>query len=276
MDHSYRVGHLPRPGETLVAQSYRLGLGGKGANQSVAAARAGAVVRHIGAVGPDGGWACRWLAAQGVDITGVVEVQEATGHAIVYIDDASENMIVIHPGANAALSSAHLGPLERAAKGDWLMLQNETPLQYEAAQIARARGISVAYSAAPFDVGAVRTMLPLCDVLLMNAVEAEALYAALGNDLSRAGPRHVIVTLGALGVNWIADGQTLRIPAVPVHAVDTTGAGDCFAGNLVARLDAGDTMPDALRWAVAAAAVQVSRPGTAEAMPTAVETRAIL
>ena len=275
MDHSYRVGHLPRPGETLAAQSYRRGLGGKGANQSVAAARAGAVVRHIGAVGPDGGWACDWLAAQGVDIGGVVEVQAATGHAILHIDDASENMIVVHPGANAALSRAHLGPLERAAKGDWLMLQNETPLQPEAAQIARARGMRVAYSAAPFDIAAVRMMLPLCDVLLMNAGEAQALRAAIGAD-QIDGPRHMIVTRGEEGVDWTCGGTRAHISAVPVKAVDTTGAGDCFAGNLIARLDAGDTMPDALRWAVAAAAIQVSRPGTAEAMPTAAETRASL
>lgn len=276
VDHSYRVGHLPRPGETLAAMDYRRGLGGKGANQSIAAARAGASVRHLGAIGGDGAWTRDLLAAEGVDVSGIAVVAEATGHAVILVDDASENLIVIHPGANAALTAAQLEPLRAAAAGDWLILQNETPLQAEAAAIARAQGLSVAYSAAPFDVDAAKAMLGLCDLLLVNEGEAAALRAALGAELAALGPRDVVVTRGALGVDCIRGDVTQHVPAVPVRAVDSTGAGDCFAGNLVACLDRGESMEKALGWAVAAAAIQVSRPGTAEAMPHAEETRALL
>ncbi len=141
VDHVYSVPHLPAPGETLAAQALSTMLGGKGANQSVAAALAGAEVRHIGAVGADGRWAVAELASYGVDVTHVAEVDHPTGHAIISVDAAGENAILLFAGANWVQSEAAIARALRAAgPGDSLLLQNETSHQAEAAKIARGRG----------------------------------------------------------------------------------------------------------------------------------------
>jgi hypothetical protein len=147
LDHVYRVPHLPAPGETLAAEALTSGLGGKGANQSIAAARAGARVAHIGRIGADGGPAGAALAEAGVDVTHVTRSAQATGHAIILVDAAGENSIVIHPGANRDQQTAAIdAALSGAAPGDTLLLQNETDAQVAAAGIARAAGLRVVYS----------------------------------------------------------------------------------------------------------------------------------
>ncbi|MDE3240976.1 MAG: ribokinase [Paracoccaceae bacterium] len=278
LDHVYRVPHLPRPGETLTADAYAVGLGGKGANQSVAAARAGAEVHHIGAVGADGGWALGKLRGFSVDIAHVAEVAEATGHAIINVDPEGENAIVIHPGANRAIAEAALGTaLARASAGDTLLLQNETNLQAEAAAAAKARGLRVIYSAAPFDIDAVRAVLPHVTLLAMNEGEAAALVAATGTTLEALPVAGIIVTRGAKGSEWVARGRAPVVAeAFRVVPVDTTGAGDCFIGSLAAALDAGADAAGAMRYAAAAAALQVTRNGAADAMPTRAEVEAFL
>ncbi|MGC9368505.1 MAG: ribokinase [Paracoccaceae bacterium] len=274
VDHVYAVPHLPAPGETLAARALSTMLGGKGANQSVAAARAGAEVRHIGAVGADGRWAVEELAGFGVDATHVAEVDHPTGHAIISVDPAGENAILLFPGANRAQSGAAIArALAEARAGDSLLLQNETSHQAQAARIARDQGMRVVYSAAPFEVAAVQAVLPQLSLLVVNAVEAAQLRAALGEV---TGP-DLIVTHGAHGAEWIANsGETVTVPAFPVTPVDTTGAGDCFIGSLVAALDAGAGREEALRYAAAAAALQVTRAGTAQAMPSRDEVLAFL
>jgi ribokinase len=274
IDHVYRLTHLPGAGETIPAQSYAPGLGGKGANQSVAAARAGATVRHIGAVGRDGAWARDRLAAAGVDTSDVATVAEPTGHAIVMVDPAGENSIVIHAGANRALAARDVtAALAGARAGDILLVQNETNAQDQAVRLGRAAGMRVLYSAAPFDPAAVEAVLPFVDIVLLNAVEAAQLAAAR----PAAPPVDLVVTLGAAGAEWRPrGGENVSIPAFPATPLDTTGAGDCFAGVLAAALDGGLPVPQAIRRAAAAAAVQITRPGAADAMPTAAEIAARL
>lgn len=271
IDHFYRVPHIPAPGETLSASSHMTGLGGKGANQSVAAAQAGARAVHIGAVGPDGGpWVDR-LRAFGVE-TRVAMVEVPTAHANICVDDQGENMIVIFPGANAKQSLSHLeNTLSDARPGDTLLLQNETDLQVEAAELACAKGMRVIYSAAPFDVEAVQRMLPVTDLLVMNEVEAAQLSDALG-DIPLPDR---LITRGAEGVSWIGAEQVDQ-PAFKVTPVDTTGAGDCFIGSFAAARDQGMALPDALRFGQGASALQVTRPGTADAIPKRRETEAFL
>jgi ribokinase len=278
IDHVYRVPHLPGPGETLAAISYSTGLGGKGANQSVAAALAGAVVHHLGAVGEGAGSALALMRARGVDVAHVATVAEATGHAVINVDGAGENAIVIHAGANQAQSEAGIvAALAGAGPGDTLLLQNETSHQVAAAELARARGMRVIYSAAPFDVGAVRAVLAHVSLLVVNAVEAAQLEAALGVPVADLPVAAVVITRGAKGAEWIAKGEApLFVPAFPAEAVDTTGAGDCFAGSLAAALDAGQTPQEAMRYAAAAAAIQVTRRGASGAMPTRDEVLALL
>ena len=274
VDHVYRVAHLPGPGETLAAEGLSRMLGGKGANQSVAAARAGARVVHVGAVGPDGGFALTALQEHGVDCTHVRQVETPTGHAVILVDAAGENAITLFPGANHAQSAEALTEaLDGAGPGDTLLLQNETDLQVEAAQVAHARGLRVIYSAAPFAVDAVRAILPHVSLLAMNAVEADQLRVALGGVTGCDR----LVTRGAQGAQWFMDqGETVTVPAFPVSPVDSTGAGDCLIGWAAAVLDRGADRGEALREASAAAALQVARPGTAQAIPSRDEVAAFI
>ena len=269
IDHVYRLPALPQAGETLTAVSHTPGLGGKGVNQSVAALRAGAEVVHIGAVGQGDAWILAQLTAHGIALDWIARVAQGTGHAIVAVDDAGENQIIIHSGANLAQDPAMIdAALATARPGDSLLLQNETSHQVEAAQAARARGMMVFYSAAPFALAPLRAVLPHVTHLLVNAGEADALVKATGTALPDQPVEAVIVTRGAQGAEWISAGaEPLFTPAFPVTPVDTTGAGDCFAGSLAAALGRGASPAQALRYAAAAAALQVTRPGAAPAMP---------
>ncbi|MEZ5684393.1 MAG: ribokinase [Paracoccaceae bacterium] len=278
-DHVYRVPHLPAPGETLAASSYARGLGGKGANQSVAAARAGADLRHIGAVGPEGGWMVGRLSALGVDCRHVATVETVSGHAVINLDAKGENAIVIVPGANRAIpADLPEVALKGAVPGDVLILQNETGLQAETARFAQEQGLFVVYSAAPFEADAVRAVLPYLSLLLLNEVEAGQLTSALGVALSDLPVPAICVTRGAKGAVWydLRAGTRTEAPIFAVEAVDTTGAGDTFAGYLVAGLAQGLAPAAALRLAAAAAALKVKRHGAAEAIPTLAETKAFL
>jgi ribokinase len=279
IDQFYDVPHIPAPGETLAATDVRTGLGGKGANQSVAAARAGASVRHIGAVGRDGAWAVDRMAGYGVDVRNVLEMKVPTGHAIVTLAADGENAIVIFGGANAAMPQSHVtAAMEGAVAGDVLLIQNETPHQAESARAARDRGLRVLYSAAPFDADAVADVLPHTSLLLLNAVEAAQLQAALGVALTELPVPEIVVTRGPDGADWVdtRTGQTAHVPVPQVKAVDTTGAGDTFAGYLAAGLDAGLPTTEAMLRAAAAAALMVTRKGTADAIPDATEVAGFL
>lgn len=268
IDHVYRLDHLPRPGET-VAGSYSVGLGGKGANQSVAAARAGAVTRHLGAMGNGDDWVIERLRDAGVctaDLTRLPD--EVTGHAIILLDAAGENSIVIHAGANRAIPHRRLREtLGRIANGDTLLMQNETSCQVEGARIARAAGAKVIYSPAPFEIAALRDVLPYVTILAMNEGEADQLLTALPGDPPVEG---LLITRGGAGAEYrdLRAGTTYRQPAFPVQPVDTTGAGDTFAGYFAATLDRGDPIPEALRLAAAAAALKVTRRGAGDAIPS--------
>lgn len=278
IDKVYRLPHLLRAGETLSATGYRQGLGGKGVNQSIAALRAGSEVVHIGAIGLGDTWTEGELTRHGVAMGAISRVAEATGHAIVAVDDAGENQIIIYAGANAAQSPEMINfTLSGARPGDSLLVQNETSHQVEAAQRARARGLSVFYSAAPFALEPLRAILPHATHLLMNAGEAAALVAATGTALADLPVEAVIVTRGAQGAEWIcARAESLFVPSFAVTALDTTGAGDCFSGSLAASLDQGLPPAQAMRYAAAAAALEVMRPGAADAMPPRVEVEAFL
>ena len=214
------------------------------------------------------------LAGYGVDVTHVTVGQVPSGHAIIYVDPQAENVIVTFAGANHSATTASVGAaLAGAAPSDTLLLQNETSAQIDAARVARARGLRVIYSAAPFQVESVRGVLPHVSMLVMNAGEATELRAAFGE----MPPIDMIVTRGADGAEWLSPGkEPLFVPSFRVTPVDTTGAGDCFIGTLAAALDSGADRPLAMRRAAAAAALQVTRAGAAQAMPLASEVDAFL
>jgi ribokinase len=274
VDHVHRVARLPGPGETVSDTGYLQGLGGKGVNQSLAAAAAGARVCHIGAVGADGGWIVERLEAAGIDVTGIATLPAATGHAIVCVDDRAENQIVIHGGANRALTEAQLAAaLARARPGDWFLAQNETNLVAEGLAMAKATGLRTAYAAAPFDAAAAAGLIGSVDLIAVNEVEAGQLAAELGEQVVP----ELLVTLGARGARLTAGGTAVtEVAAFAVEPVDTTGAGDCFLGWFLAARDCGTDAATALRQAAAAAAIQVTRPGAGDAIPSAAEVAAFL
>jgi ribokinase len=269
-DLVYRVPHLPKPGETLAALSLQRGLGGKGANMSVAAARAAARCVHIGGVGPDGAWAVERLTEYGVDTRHISTMDAVTGHAIIAVDDAGENSIILMPGANYVITDDQIASaLNEATSADIFLTQNETNAQRRAVEMASALGLRIAYAAAPFDAVAVQAVLPLLDLLFLNAVEAQQLQEA-----TRQGPmdlpvRDVIVTMGGQGARWhnTDTGQTQEFASVPVDPVDTTGAGDTFTGYVLVGLDRGMPMAQAIGQAMIAGAIMVTRPGTADVIP---------
>jgi ribokinase len=277
IDHVYRLAALPRAGETISSLDHALGLGGKGANQSVAAARAGAQVRHLGAMGTGDDWVLDMLGAAGIDTGAVARLDGvATGHAIILVDAEGENSIILHGGANRALPAGLVtGGLAAIGPGDILMMQNETTLQAEAAAHARAAGARVIYSAAPFEIEALRAVLPHVSILAVNEVEARDTFAAFGEALPISG---LLITRGAKGAEYrdLETGRIWEQPAFRVQAVDTTGAGDCFAGWFAAGLSRGEDIATTLRNASAAAALQVTRKGAGNAMPTRAEVAAFL
>jgi ribokinase len=267
-DLFYAVPHLPQPGETLAATRFERGLGGKGANISVAAARGAAHIRHIGAVGADGRWAVDRLLEYGVDTRFISQAEVPTGHANIYTDQSGENLIVIYGGANQAISEhAIKAALSGSEAGDWFVCQNETNGQGDAAQLAKSLGLKVAYVAAPFEIDAVKAVLPSLDLLILNEIEAKQLSEATGLAPGAHGVANVIVTKGSKGCVWMSEDGPMAYGAIPVTAVDSTGAGDTFAGYVLACLDRGQTMPQAIRTAMMAAAIMVTRYGTADVIP---------
>lgn len=269
-DNFYRVPHLPAPGETLAAIEFSQGLGGKGANMSVAAARAAARVMHVGAVGREGTWALERLLEYGVDTPHITVVDQPTGHANITVDDAGENAIVLFGGANQELTDQMIGTaLTEASPRDWLLMQNETNGQLYAAETAKTLGLQVAYAAAPFDASAVAEIMEHIDLLVLNAVEAEQLRRESGQELEQLSIADIVVTLGGDGCKWVSNkAQNTQIfPAYAVDPVDTTGAGDTFTGYLIAALDRDMNMAEAIDLASRAGALMVTRHGTADVIP---------
>ncbi|MEL7205301.1 MAG: ribokinase [Pseudomonadota bacterium] len=278
-DYFYDLPHLPGPGETLAATRMASGLGGKGANQSVAAALAGGDVRHIGCVGPDGSWAVDRLRDFGVDVQHVRVSDTPTAHAIVMVDEAGENQIVIYPGANQEQDERSIAEaLEGAGSDDWLMLQNETSHQGDAARLAREKGLNVAYSAAPFDVQAIESVLPFVTLVITNEVEAQQYADETGRVIKDLPVSYVLITKGKDGATWhdLDAGKVLEVSAFKVDPVDTTGAGDTFAGYATAGLAQGLPVDIALKQASAAAALSTTKKGTADAIPTLAAVKALL
>lgn len=270
-DLFYHVPHLPGPGETLAANSLTKGLGGKGANMSVAASRGAALVSHIGAVGTDGTWAKQRLLEYGVDTRHIAILEEiATGHAVINVEQGGENAIVLFPGANHEITERAVGKaLSESARGDTLLVQNETNQQAYAAKMGHELGMYVAYAAAPFDAEAVKAVMPYLDFLILNEIEAAQLTEATGMGIEDLQVADVVVTLGEKGCRWTNSVKRTAkdFPAHSVEVVDTTGAGDTFTGYLLAGLDRGMPMEQAIGLAMKAGALMVMREGTADVIP---------
>jgi len=274
-DLVYSVPHIPAPGETLSSTGRATFMGGKGANMSVAIARAGSRVNHIGALGPDGGWALQRLMEYGVDTRHIAQIETATGHAVIMVDTHGENAILLHAGSNGEVPQTALQTaMSEAQTGDWFVTQNETNLQRTGASLAKKMGLKVAYAAAPFSAERVQAVLAHLDFLILNEIEAQQLTDATGKTPDALGVRDVVVTLGGDGADWFGVDGKQHFDAIPVTPIDTTGAGDTFTGYLLAGLDQGMPMAQAIALATKAGALMVTRKGTADAIPDLSEVRA--
>ncbi|KAA6094475.1 MULTISPECIES: ribokinase [unclassified Pantoea] len=290
-DHILNLAHFPRPGETVIGKQYQVAFGGKGANQAVAAGRAGADIAFIACVGADdiGERIRQQLQQDQIDTAPVETVaQEATGVAMIFLNGEGENNIGIYSGANAALTPACVERHQQVIRSaDALLMQLESPLDsvLAAARIARASHTQVILNPAPATQLS-DELLALIDIITPNETEAEILTGIAVNDdddaaraaqaLHAKGIDTVLITLGRRGV-WLSEqGQGQRIPGFSVQAVDTIAAGDTFNGAFItARLE-GVAMQDAVRFAHAAAAIAVTRPGAQPSVPWRTEIDAFL
>lgn len=291
VDLVVRGGRLPAPGETVTGGLFERHDGGKGGNQAVAAARLGASVHIIGAVGAEsfGSEARAALAAQGVDVSGLATIPNAaTGIALILVDAAGENVISVASGANrmvgAAAVEAELDRLGTLA-GDVVLVSNElAPSTVAAAlRLARAAGARTILNPAPA-TGLDRALLRFVDLLTPNRGELAELSSgdSINSELAAAARslpvrEAVIVTLGSAGALVVPrEGAARSVPSISIEAVDSTGAGDAFNGALAAALAEGGDLDAAVRRAVTAGGLATTRAGAREGMPTAAELEAAL
>lgn len=276
-----RVEALPRPGETVLGGDLALHLGGKGANQAVAAAQAGAPTRMFGVVGEAsfGLDARSLLSGYEVDVSGVATLPGAGGAALISVDAAGENSIVVSPGANGRAAEA-LRPDPAVLAGTVVLAQLELPpaLVRDWFAVAKSGGSTTILNAAPA-LPVPGDLLDLTDVLIVNETElaayarcappeTEAAALDAARALGRPKGRPVIATLGARGAVALDGDEAFRQPARKASARDTTGAGDCFCGAFAARLAEGAALPAAMAFAATAAALSVEVDGAAPSMPS--------
>ncbi|MCY6382773.1 ribokinase [Hoeflea prorocentri] len=281
MDLIATVDRLPRPGETVIGSTFATAAGGKGANQALAAQRAGSKTRMTGAVGDDqfAKASLGLLAQAGVDLTMVQTTDGPTGTAVILVEHDGENSIAVVPGANGHVSAADaqsaLGDMD---KGDYLLLQLEVPAEAVSTALAAAReqGVVSVLNIAPLTDDAVE-LATLADIVIANETEFErlagrtdiepALRETLLADLHAASGQTLIVTLGADGVIAAHDGALIRTQGLVIDPVDTVGAGDTFCGYLAAALDGGDDFETALKKAAAAGSLACLKHGAQPAIP---------
>lgn len=281
IDRVYRVERFVRPGETIKARSYAESYGGKGLNQSVSLARAGADVWHVGAVGDDGQALVSLLKGAGADCRFVECVGGPTGHAVIQVDDTGQNDIIICGGSNDELSRELIDrALAEVGAGDAVLLQNETSNVGYAMRVAKERGAVVIFNPSPINESALALDLDLVDLFIVNEHEASALTGVNVNEgafsliealRSRFDGARIVLTLGSAGSCYADCECTVRCDAVCVETVDTTGAGDTFCGYFLASLMHGAEVAESLACASAASALSVMREGAAQSIPAVEE-----
>jgi ribokinase len=291
-DLAFRARRLPAMGETIFGSGFKMGPGGKGSNQSVAAARVGAKVTFVTKIGRDafGEIALATWKREGIAAHAIQSDQEPTGAAFIYVNDKTgENAIIVYPGAGGALTPADVDAAAEAIRGARVFVtQLEQPLATarHALGIARAAGVATVFNPAPA-APVEAAVYPLCDFVVPNETEAAALTGLrldslddarrAGDALLAKGAGTALITLGEKGALFHARDRSLLVPAVNAGpVVETTGAGDAFVGGFAAALARGNDPLAATRFGCAVAGISVTRAGTAPSMPALTEVEALM
>ena len=276
VDHVYQVTHFVQPGETLPSSEYQRFAGGKGFNQSIALARAGLRVTHAGQLGSDGAWLRERLQGEGIDVGAVqTSCDVATGHAIIQVAKDGQNSILTYGGANQTLDGKFVQRVfDKVQDVDLVLLQNETSVTGQVLAEAKRRGLPVAFNPAPMTSEVVSLPLENSAILIVNESEAIELLGngdppTLCQRLVQRFPASLgVLTAGKRG-SWAARAdEQWHDPGRSVKAVDTTAAGDTFIGFFIAELLRGDSVSNAIAIANQAAAIAVTRSGSADSIPT--------
>lgn len=283
-DMVMRVKEFPRPGETIMGESYMQNQGGKGANQAVACARLGGTTAFVGKLGQDAlaETSTFLLRQEGIDVSHLTRTAVApSGTAFIMVDSHGENSIIVHAGANACLAPEDMDaaePLIRQAKVVLMQLETPVPALVRAAHLAKKYGVMVVLNPAPAPATPLpKELLQNVDILIPNETEVESLTGNVVKDeaslllamqqLQQLGVHQVVVTLGSKGAMTLMEGECLKVPSVKVEAVDTTAAGDTFCGALCVKLSQGKSLQEAMQYACRAAAVTVTRMGAQQSIP---------
>ena len=278
LDYVYQVDHFVQPGETLSASSRTVKHGGKGLNQSIALARAGADVAHAGCIGAGGESLKALLEQEGVDTSGLRAVQEMQGHTVIQVNPDGENCILLYGGSNQCVTAEQIDrTLAGYGAGDWLVLQNEVNGLPAIVEAGFERGMVIALNPSPYDGKLDAVDFSKLSWLLVNEVEAGQIsgsddpLAAWAWLHERYPGLSVLITLGGEGsmAFRVKDGavETARQEAFRVKAVDTTAAGDTYTGYFISGLMSGMPLEDCMRRASRASAISVTRPGAADSIP---------
>ncbi|MBE6373489.1 MAG: ribokinase [Lentisphaerae bacterium] len=281
IDHVYNVKTFVKPGETIAALNYSRFPGGKGLNQSIALARAGAPVSHAGKIGADGVFLRDILIQAGVNCSLLLFAEnEPTGHAVIQVSAEGENCIVLFGGANRTITSEQISSTFHSSEpGDFLLLQNEISGMSEIIRCAAAKKMRIFLNPAPMNESVYELPLDLIDTFIVNETEASGLAGTPENSepelilksLGRKYPSsNVLMTLGAAGAMYLDKngGNFVFVPASRVEKVeDTTAAGDTFIGYFLAETALGKSAEEAMKTAAKASAICVSRPGAAVSIP---------
>jgi ribokinase len=290
-DLAFRAGRLPRIGETIIGSGFKMGPGGKGSNQSVAAARLGAKVTIISKLGRDafGEIALKTWKDEGI-VARTAQSDDATGGAFIFVNhDSGENAIIVYPGAAGTISVADVDAAAdtiRGAKVFVTQLEQPIPAAQRGLEIARAAGVTTIFNPAPA-VPIPDSIYPFCDYIVPNETEAAALTGMsvatpadakrVGDSLLAKGAKTALITLGERGALFHNRERSVEIPAFSAGpVVETTGAGDAFVGGFAAAIARGTDPLEAARFGCAVAGISVTRPGTAPSMPRLAEVEALL